>query len=91
MRAFGNFCRRQKLKDYWDERTSYECPLCIKSITLRHYDVTPYKSFCKEFYRVDDLDLFFESGMKCGCILVKHRLNESARYTFRNRNEFIWR
>ena len=37
----------------------------------------------REWYRVDDLDLWFESDLEKGCTLIKHRTSKT-RYCFVN-------
>lgn len=89
MSAYISFCRHYKLKYGWDERTSYLYPFSCRSLTLRYFDTKPYKSFMKELYRIDDLDLWMESEMELGSSLVKKRVSSNSKYEFDKFNEIL--
>lgn len=87
--AFEWFCRRQKLKDYWQERTVYNCPFSLSTIAP-WTEFRPFDSFMKELYRVDDVELFLESDMDEGLTLVKKRVSHKGKYDFIKSFDYLW-
>ena len=86
--AWARFCNRIKLKDYWNERTSYNWPF---SCPMFREQNRPYKTFVKEWFRIDDLDLFFESENEdAGGHWVKHPISYTAKYNFHRRYDYLW-
>ena len=46
------------------------------------HDLYPH-GLHREWYRVDDLDLWFESDLEKGCTLIKHHTSEDSKYHFK--------
>lgn len=85
--AWAHFCLRIKLKDYWEERTSYNWPF---SCPMFRDQNKPYKSFMYEVWQVDDLDMCFESDWEQGGKWIKKRVSRQARYNFNKRYDYLW-